>query len=50
MDDVESLFCIVKECRELEGRCSFDFTLRLLTIELGESEELMREIEKTIFK
>ena len=49
MDDVESL-CIVKECREPEGRYSFYYTSRLLTIEPGESEESMSEIEKTIFK
>ena len=47
MDGAESL-CIVKECRELEGRYSVNFTSRVLTTEPNECKSLVKELEKSI--
>ena len=49
VDDVESL-CIVKECRELEGRYGSDYTSNFLASDLCGIDFSIKEVEKFIFK
>ena len=49
VDDVESP-CLVRECRELEGRYKSDYTSKLLATEPEERQLIFREMEQVIVK
>ena len=48
VDDVESL-CLVKECRELEGRYGVDFTSKILTSDPEERRPIIKDFVQAIY-